>query len=619
MSDSEELLFGNITDADAEPSQSDDNDAKKNAQTTINGTSYPQKLTTIALEDSDSNSDSNQLHQHSSHSNGGAIQIISPSRSSRKSRSRKRIKDIDYQSCITKDDDRAGEAANSHTATQNTDGTQAGELSTDPQQTQYDTLDINHLSSPKQRRKSSFLTGKTHKNHHRIADKDSEEEDESDEDEEDDDELVTQMSPTKSSSSCGSKCSFFASTMSNNGHTISVVLTVFVMVSILGCISGKLAALTVFLVCYVLYLIECLVNKTWKELNDNQEIADATVKLLDTLKDTPPVIDWYVESYHYETNNIPPTGRKTIVWVHGKPEHGGHKLEALGFEIKYFKWDWNAINYVAEKENQCNICAIVLPDGYEGTRIQQSMLEKLETDEPSQRQLREPSSQQQSLQQVPLNDTEDDEKVAIQVHDDEEDADDDEAYSDALNRTDSTTMSVGIGSEDGDAPYFLRWYGDIEQLMDKLREKGVIKEDRKKVVTHSAQKVYDYREWKDISLNYPDLNRYEIMKLSIEKTYCMSNEETRNHYNEQKQLFLNRNNKDEYQAFHENMIIRGYKNCFTIKKYDPLYGEMNKTPFWCTIHGYWVYSVFLMTLYPRYKCATMFGRAEWKIIKSISI
>ena len=279
--------------------------------------------------------------------------------------------------------------------------------------------------------------------------------------------------------------------------------------------------------------------------------------------------------------------RKTIVWVHGKKELGGHRFEELGFDVKYFKWDWNGINYVAERSNQEEICSIILPDGYEGNRIQKQMMSKL-------------------LRETRDDEHEEDEKVAIQIHDEDTLYEDEDG-----NLNDHVNGLIG--------PIFFRWNGDIEQLMNNFKDKNIIKQDRKKIITHTNERNYNYHEWNDISLDYPNFDKHEITKLNVTKTYCLLNNETRNDYNDQKEEFLNMNNKDEYQSFNETMNILGFKNCLTIKKHDSLSGDVDKTPFWFKVYGYWIYSVFLLTLYPRYKASTMFGKCNWKIIKSISI
>merc|ERR1712154_710302 len=200
-----------------------------------------------------------------------------------------------------------------------------------------------------------------------------------------------------------------------------------------------------------------------------------------------------------------------------------------------------------------------------------------------------------------------DEKVAMQIHDDEE------------SENEEVLDLKEYEKYDGEFPVFVRWNGDIQHLLQQLKKYKIIKEDRKKIVTHTNSMIYDYNEWNDISLNYPNFDKHEITKLSVSKSYCLSNNETRDDFNEQKQAFLARNNKDEFQSFNEKIDIRGFKNCLTIKKRDNLNGGVESTPFWYTIKGYWIFSCFLLTLYPRYKCCTMFGRKSWKIIKAISI
>ena len=41
-------------------------------------------------------------------------------------------------------------------------------------------------------------------------------------------------------------------------------------------------------------------------------------------------------------------------------------------------------------------------------------------------------------------------------------------------------------------------------------------------------------------------------------------------------------------------------------------------PWWMTVKGYWLASVFFATLYPRMKLSGVSGRASWNLIKEIS-
>eukprot|EP01084_Bolivina_argentea_P234740 395175_1 len=224
---------------------------------------------------------------------------------------------------------------------------------------------------------------------------------------------------------------------------------------------------------------------------NNKQICDGNVKLLDALRKTPPIIDWSVECYHYQIKNIPITNKKTIVWVHGTSETG-HIFEELGFEMKYFKWDWNALEFVQSKNNQKEIVTIILPSGYEGNRIQKSMISKFKHD---------------YNQSIDI----DDEKVAIQVND-------------------SYNSEHGDNDNDNDIfdynmPLFIRWNGNISELITEFQNKNILREEKKKMITHTNKMIYDYNKWDDISNNYPNFNKYEMVKLNITKEYCLLNDE----------------------------------------------------------------------------------------------
>merc|ERR1712129_2373 len=173
--------------------------------------------------------------------------------------------------------------------------------------------------------------------------------------------------------------------------------------------------------------------------------------------------------------------------------------------------------------------------------------------------------------------------------------------------------------ESGDMPMFLRWNDDIQRLIADCKEKNVIKEDREKIITYESKMLYDYNEWNDVSASYPDFEAHSMTKMNISKAYVFVNDETKSDYLEQKERFLSMNERDEHQSFHETIEIRGFKKCLNIKKRDAARGTVESAPFWCTKAGYWLFSVLLCTLFPRYKCATMYGQYDWKIIKAISI
>ena len=264
--------------------------------------------------------------------------------------------------------------------------------------------------------------------------------------------------------------------------------------------------------------------------------------------------------------------------------------------MKYFKFDWSATEYLSDQQNLKQIAAVIVPTGYEGKRIQKQMLytmNGIDKDEDV----------------IILND--DDEKVTMSIH---EDDDDDDA--EVISQHNESMLDM---MKNGEIPMFFQWNDDIERLLREFKEKNVIKEDRKKVVSHKSAMVYDYNEWNDISCPYPGFEAHGITKLNISKAYVFVNDETKNDYNEQKERFLSTNDKDECQSFNEEIEIRGYKKCLNIRKHDSVSGSIESTPFWGTWWGYWICSVLLCTLYPRYKCATMYGHYDWKIIKSISI
>ena len=287
MTDSEDdgLLFGDITDVDEPSNKSQD---PENGKT---GTAYPQHLTKVGM-DSDSSNESDDLHRMHSHSND-AVQI-KRKRSLKRDKSKKRIKDIDYGSSH----DQIITNNNTTTSTTNDHGNVGGENNeTDPDHEHEEMVEIDpsspihsnsnimnagssnlNLKKKSKRSLSGFsLNGKkSHKNHHKISDKDSDEED-YDEHEDEDDHI-----PTPKGESYGERMKYIFMKLKKNGHLISMILTLIVIITLFGCFSGDLAAIIVFIVCYLIYLVECFVNKSWKEMN-NEETADATVKLLGKL------------------------------------------------------------------------------------------------------------------------------------------------------------------------------------------------------------------------------------------------------------------------------------------------------------------------------------------------
>eukprot|EP01083_Nonionella_stella_P170943 582833_1 len=481
MSDSDDLLFGNITDANAANDCDDDNP--------IDGTTYPKHLHIVALDSDESDSSDSLDHMHSPNHNRGSVGVKKCKSKTKldRDRSRKRLKEMATNGALLHDSP-VGDATHTNLT----------------------------CSKPKKYKKKG--------DHHMISAEDSE--DETDDEDEEDDHIMR--------------------TLISDGHHVALILTLIVFVMLLiAAITGNIVAIILFILCYCLYLGECYVNKTWKEMND-KESGEGNVKLLDTLRKTPPVIDLHIECYHYESNYTIPSGEKnTIVWVHGKTENA-HYLDELGLITKCFKWDWNGINFIADKENQSTIAAVVLPSGFEGKRIQGAMLEKLD-------------------------------------------------------------------DNDCDGSLFFEWNGDMKELLTELKKRRVIEEEKQKVVSNRTSFTYDYEKWNDISAKYPIFNTDQVTRLNITKTYCFENEETQNDFNEQKQAFMTSNNKDEFQSVTEHINILGFRECITIR-----HGAQS-TPFWHTIHGYWICSVLLFTLYPRYKYVTIFATKNWKIVKSISI
>ena len=283
MSDSEDgLLFGNITDADAEPShESNDNKTTNNNNNNKSrGTSYPQHLTTVAQDSDSDESSADDLHRiNSSHSNS-AVQI-KRKKSLKRDKSRKRIKDIDYKSpqinttTITNNNN-AGEEQHDDEHTDHDNDEEMVEI--DPSSPIHSNNNIQIGSSTKRKKssKTGFLNGKSHKNHQKISDKDSDDDYDEDEDEEDED----GSTPTpKYNESFGDQMKYIFHKLRKNGHLPSMVLTIIVFITLLGCFSGHWAAILIFAIFYVIYIMECYFNKSWKEL-DNKETADATVKLL---------------------------------------------------------------------------------------------------------------------------------------------------------------------------------------------------------------------------------------------------------------------------------------------------------------------------------------------------
>lgn len=183
-----------------------------------------------------------------------------------------------------------------------------------------------------------------------------------------------------------------------------------------------------------------------------------------------------------------------------------------------------------------------------------------------------------------------------------------------------STQSSERSSVDGvSAPLFLVWRGHLDGLIAQFIAKDLVEAHKEKSVTHSESTVYPYNSWQDVSSDYPPFSKYAMTALTLDKTYCFENDATEQHYQDKKRQFLEKNNFDEFQSFQESVQIRGFSPKLMIKRGDATTGAIEGTPFWCTVGGYWLFSVFLCSIYPRYKCATLCGRESWDIRKTISI
>ena len=273
MSDSGELLFGDLTDAE---------DGDPNSIHKTDGTAYPHHLTRVA-GDSDSESSSETYSPAPSRS-GDITSSKKASRSlSRLKQKRSRRSSLHKLMSTTNTEFSDGEIDPNH-----------DDVSKPPNPSLIPHRDAAAGSVQMSRKKKRFLNGRSRPNHHALSNQDSSEEDELY-----DVDLAIPSSPKMGFNSLHSVHSPFSrddsrrdslcwyrpwtalKTLHRNGHSLSVLLTVSVLIAGGGCISGHIAAEIVVAVLYVLYLTECVLNKTWKELAaKRRETANATVNLL---------------------------------------------------------------------------------------------------------------------------------------------------------------------------------------------------------------------------------------------------------------------------------------------------------------------------------------------------
>jgi len=598
MSDSDDALF-NLEDADnSDRDQSDDGT-----------TAYPKHKVQIA---GDSDSDS---RTYSGHNDPVQIKPTSSRRSSisttraQRQKSRKRLsQSFAKQQTVL---------SNSSTNTTTTVGGEAG--------ADADTfVDIDPSSpnskSPKSKRSPKsksrrFLKGKSHRNHHVVSNQDSS-------DSEDSSELGSpNLNPPTPHRSFTQSIEHVFFTLRNNGDSASMLLSVLSFISLLGCISGSLYAVLVFAIFYAAHLIECAIYQmrrsyTGNALHEN-EANHVTVKLLDSLRTTPPVIDWTVESYHMQSTLLPPMAtRNVLLWIGLQSAEVDaaqtQSLADVGFDVKG-KEDVDGVQFVGDAGNLRRTAVIVLPSGYEGARVESLMRERWKV---------------MNLHSAKRTN----EFVAVQVGGGVGGADEAVDLMSEDGSSDEVSIQIDDGAEDvhgkaaktamtsDDAfPVFVRWSGSMTALLDCLTENGVVREEERKVVTNVSQRVFEYGEWHDESEDYPDFCDTVMFKLNLTKEFVPLNDETRQAYIERKERFLERNNDDEQQSFSERMEIMGFQPSLVIRQRDDVRGEMVPLPFWSGSAGFWLFSVFLCSLYPRFKCATMCGAGSWKIVKAISI
>ena len=364
-----------------------------------------------------------------------------------------------------------------------------------------------------------------------------------------------------------------------NGHLCtflgSILLWILFMCSF---ITEKLIFVIIFIFVYIVYLVECYINPSWKDFvskfgtkkksqyNINNEIC--TVKLLDELREEKPILNWKIENYHFnESYKLVNATKNTILYFNynNQNNENGLKLKQIGFNVKYIN-DENQLKinlYNNNNNNKLNnnIICFIVPLNYDGTKIIHEI----------KRELHGPLT---SLQDI---------------------------------HTDVEYTQNGLL-----IPPFFRNESNTNTLLQQMLQKGLIIKTRKKIITNTVDNTYDYNTWKDISCNCPEFNK-QLTWLTMDKKYIFSNPKTRRDHHEKVKKFKNNNNNDKYYKFYEELNINGYKQKLLIKLNE------NKNPCWMTVHGYWLFSIFMLSFVPRIKISNVLGYAKWEIIKEISI
>jgi hypothetical protein len=126
--------------------------------------------------------------------------------------------------------------------------------------------------------------------------------------------------------------------------------------------------------------------------------------------------------------------------------------------------------------------------------------------------------------------------------------------------------------------------------------------------THSAWAIYTPYYWEDISSPFPDIGSASLTRLTFEKEFVFADDESRSHFRNAKEQFIETNRKDLHYEFSEVFDMPGFQRHVLACK------DSNQMPWWLTKWCYYIASALCLTIpfrliftrmcceIPKYRC-----------------
>lgn len=124
---------------------------------------------------------------------------------------------------------------------------------------------------------------------------------------------------------------------------------------------------------------------------------------------------------------------------------------------------------------------------------------------------------------------------------------------------------------------------------------------------------YQFKSWKDTSVELTGLEKYKLTKLYCSKTWTFADNETSMDYERKKADFKARNNRDVYQDFFCGIEIDGFKSHLLAEVQPGVKPKCLDTIY------YWLWSIFILSACFRHWFDSIVGRKKYTFVKQLSI